>query len=222
MAVAFPTIPVTDLETADVVIGGNYVIVDQSDTTRKASFDTIVSDMRLTKIVFFSEGGFLESKKDLAFNEADQKYYTWNDGYPKIIPVASSPETTGGIGPELWQIFGSSAAGSTGVIDDLGDVTDTIAVDLTQGDTFLVNLTGGQATMTITNPSDAVRTSQMFTMALTQGTGANLVAWPSNVKWSYGRAPVLSYKQGVRDIFQFVTYDHGTNWFGTLVMAGVE
>ena len=221
--VSLPTVKVSDLPTAITVEGGDYVVADQQDTTRKASLDTIISNMSLTKVVFFSEGGFLESKKDLAYFATDGKYYTWNGTYPKTIPMASSPSNTGGVSSNAWQEFGtSSGGGSTGKVVNLGNVTTSALCNLNLGDSFLANLTAGQCVISFTNPTVASNTSQVFTIALTQGTGANLVAWPSNVKWNYGRQPVLSYKTGVRDIFQFVTYDNGNTWFGSLIMAGVE
>lgn len=218
----FATVKVSDLPTALTVDGGNYVVTDQSDTTRKASLDTIVSKMGLTKVVFFSEGGFLESKKDLAFFPTDGKYYTWNGAYPKSIPLNSTPSLTGGVSINAWQEFGAGGGGSTGRVVNLGNLTATGTCNLTLGDSFVATLTEGQCVFTFTNPTIASATSQVFTLSLLQGTGANLVAWPSNVKWNYGREPVLSYKTGVRDIFQFVTYDNGTTWFGSLIMAGVE
>uniref|UniRef100_A0AAU8GF06 Tail fiber protein n=1 Tax=Salmonella phage vB_SEnST11_KE23 TaxID=3161174 RepID=A0AAU8GF06_9CAUD len=221
--VSFPTVKVSDLPSAVTVSGGDYVVMDQADTTRKASLDTIMTRMGIMKVVFFSEGGFLESKKDLAFFETNGKYYTWNGAYPKTIPMASAPSTTGGISENAWQEFGASGGGgSTGKVVNLGSVQGTATCDLNRGDSFVANLTGGQCVIIITNPSTAQNVSQSFTLSLTQGTGANLVSWPSNIKWNYGRVPVLSYKTGVRDIFQFVTYDGGNSWFGSLVMAGVE
>lgn len=221
--ISFPTVKVSDLPTAISVSGGDYVVTDQSDTTRKASLDTIISKMGITKVITFSEGGFLESKKDFAFFATDGKYYTWNGSYPKTIPMASTPATTGGISPSAWQEFGAgSGGGSTGKVVNLGNVQGTAICNLNLGDTFVANLTAGQCVISITNPTTSQNTSQSFTLSLTQGTGANLVSWPSSVKWNYGRTPVLSYKTGVRDIFQFVTYDGGNTWFGSLIMAGVE
>lgn len=221
--VSLPTVKVSDLPTATTVTGGDYVVIDQSDTTRKASLDTVVSKMSLTKTVFFAEGGFLESKKDLAYFATDGKFYTWNGTYPKTIPMASSPAITGGVSSNAWQEFGtSSGGGSTGKVVNLGNVTSTAICNLTLGDSFVANLTAGQCVISFTNPTVAANTSQAFTISLGQGTGANLVAWPSNVKWNYGREPVLSYKTGVKDIFQFVTYDNGNTWYGSLIMAGVE
>ena len=45
--------------------------------------------------------------------------------------------------------------------------------------------------------------SQTITMLLTQGTGANKISWPSNVKWSYGREPVLTFTKDSIDVIQF-------------------
>ncbi len=57
------------------------------------------------------------------------------------------------------------------------------------------------------------------TLTLRQGTGANLVTWPSSVLWQYNRAPVLSYKQGAFDMITLVS-DPVTNKWRGLVDGG--
>lgn len=218
---ALPTVRVTDLPTANIVSGGDYAIIDQSDATRKASLDTIFTNMKVTKVVFFAQGGTLESKKDIAYYAGDNKYYTWNGTYPKTIAANSTPASTGGVNATGWQVFGSGGTNG-GAVRNLGNVTTAMTVDLSLAETFTANLTNGQCVVTFTNPANNPNTSQVFTLVLSQGTGANIVAWPSNILWNYGREPVLSYKTGVRDVLQFVTYDNGNTWIGSLVMAGVE
>lgn len=59
-------------------------------------------------------------------------------------------------------------------------------------------------------------------MCLTQGTGANKISWPSNIIWSYGREPVLTFTQNSIDVIQFLTVDGGSTWYGSLLMADLQ
>lgn len=56
--------------------------------------------------------------------------------------------------------------------------------------------------------------ARQITLLLTQGSGSNMVTWPSNIKWSQGRAPVLSMQAGAIDIISFMTIDNGITWLG--------
>ena len=61
-----------------------------------------------------------------------------------------------------------------------------------------------------------------FTLVLTQGTGANKVQWPSNIKWQHGIAPALSYTQGSVDLMYFITLDKGSTWLGAIIGGGYQ
>ena len=102
-----------------------------------------------------------------------------------------------------------------------GTVTSTLPLDLSLAEAFTATLSSGQCTVSFTNIPVGTNVATSFTLSLRQGSGANLVTWPTSVKWSFGRKPVLSYKQGVTDTFEFVTYDNGVTWQGSLVMGGV-
>ncbi len=102
-----------------------------------------------------------------------------------------------------------------------GAVTSTLALDLSTAEYFSATLSSANCVVSFNNIPVTTNVVQNFVLALRQGSGANLVTWPTSVKWSFGRAPVLSYKQGVTDIFEFVSYDNGTTWTGSLVSAGV-
>ncbi len=102
-----------------------------------------------------------------------------------------------------------------------GTVTSTLALDLSTAEYFSATLSSTNCNVSFVNIPVTTNIIQNFTLTLRQGSGANLVTWPSSVKWSFGRAPVLSYKQGVSDTFEFVSYDNGATWIGSLVLAGV-
>ena len=56
------------------------------------------------------------------------------------------------------------------------------------------------------------------TVALTNA-GNYVVDWPSSVKWTGNETPVLT--EDGTDILTFVTFDGGTNWYGTASCIGV-
>lgn len=62
--------------------------------------------------------------------------------------------------------------------------------------------------------SDPADTARQITLELVQGTGANKVVWPGNIKWNNGRLPVLSYIKNKMDIVTLLTHDSGKGWYG--------
>lgn len=102
-----------------------------------------------------------------------------------------------------------------------GTVTSTLALDLSTAEYFSATLSSTSCTISFTNIPVSTAAVLNFTLALRQGSGANKVVWPNAVKWSFGRSPVLTYRQGAIDTFEFVSYDNGATWTGSLVLAGV-
>ncbi|MNJ45128.1 hypothetical protein D3C77_402120 [compost metagenome] len=99
--------------------------------------------------------------------------------------------------------------------------SENITFDLSSGVSFFSGvLTAANTTVNIINVDNKPNNYQSFSFSLKQGTGANLVSWPSNIFWSFGRKPVLTFTQGKIDIFQLITYDNGLTWFGSLIVAG--
>lgn len=102
-----------------------------------------------------------------------------------------------------------------------GTVTNTLALDISTAEYFSAVLSSPNCTVSFTNVPVTANVVQTFVLSLRQGSGANLVTWPSSVKWSFGRKPVLSYAQGVSDVFEFISYDNGATWTGSLAQGGV-
>ena len=99
--------------------------------------------------------------------------------------------------------------------------SENITFDLSSGVSFFSGvLTATNTTVNIINVDNKPNNYQSFSFSLKQGTGANFVSWPSNIFWSFGRNPVLTFTQGKIDIFQLITYDNGLTWFGSLIIAG--
>ena len=101
-SIRYPTAPISDLESTEVVTLSNSLIIDQPDSTRKTTLASILSSLGIMRCISFSKGGVLESQKDIAFYEEDGTFYTWNGPYPKIVEAGSTPKESGGVGSNAW------------------------------------------------------------------------------------------------------------------------
>lgn len=105
----------------------------------------------------------------------------------------------------------------------INNVEDTLELDMSDGKrVFKATLTAALTQLSVINASGSNLNSQTITMCLTQGTGANKISWPSNVIWSYGREPVLTFTQNSIDVIQFLTVDGGSTWYGSFLMADLR
>ncbi|MGM5670691.1 hypothetical protein [Enterobacter cloacae] len=105
----------------------------------------------------------------------------------------------------------------------INNVEDTLELDMSDGKrVFKATLTAPVTQLSVINASGSNLNSQTITMLLTQGTGANKISWPSNVKWSYGREPVLTFTKDSIDVIQFLSIDGGSTWYGSLLMADLQ
>ncbi|MEI9855117.1 hypothetical protein [Enterobacter mori] len=105
----------------------------------------------------------------------------------------------------------------------INNVEDTLELDMSDGKrVFKATLTAPVTQLSVINASGSNLNSQTITMLLKQGTGANKISWPSNVKWSYGREPVLTFTKDSIDVIQFLSIDGGSTWYGSLLMADLQ
>jgi hypothetical protein len=108
-----------------------------------------------------------------------------------------------------------------GVIEENTDITSSsnaATLNMRDGANFSHTLTEN-VTYTFSNPAGAGKTSS-FSLKVTQDSTDRTITWPAAVKWAGGNYPVLSSGSGKIDIFVFITYDGGTNWYG--VIAGQD
>lgn len=108
-------------------------------------------------------------------------------------------------GPLVLQGFSEKLNNITG--------TGTLTLDLKQGNTFPVSVTGNITSITITNvPTDSVSISLFMTMG---GTGSYSVTWNINgtvVKWANGAPAVLTSTVGKTDVVCLTKV--GAIWYG--------
>lgn len=108
-----------------------------------------------------------------------------------------------------------------GIIEENTDITSSsgaATLNMRDGSNFSHTLTE-DVTYTFSNPAGSGKTSS-FSLKVTQDSTDRTITWPSAVKWAGGNAPVLSSGSGKIDIFVFITYDGGTNWYG--IAAGQD
>ncbi|EOL8974983.1 glycosyl hydrolase family 28-related protein [Cronobacter dublinensis] len=61
--------------------------------------------------VTFTSGATISTPNEVLFNTADNTYYKWTGSFsagPKVVPVNSTPQSSGGIGPGNWLSVGDT------------------------------------------------------------------------------------------------------------------
>jgi hypothetical protein len=89
----------------------------------------------------------------------------------------------------------------------------TLTLDISNGNVFNVALNANISPMVISTPPNSSLVGNFILIFTADGTGRS-VTWASSIKWYNLTPPTLTTTNGKRDIFTFVTYDGGTNWYG--------
>lgn len=98
--------------------------------------------------------------------------------------------------------------------------TSTYNIDLSLGNIFDITL-ANNVTFTFTNPP-ASGNLISCTIILRQDSVGNRTASFTNAKYTDGVAPVLSTGANQVDVLSYVTFNGGTSYFGSFVMANVS
>ena len=99
-------------------------------------------------------------------------------------------------------------------------VTGTFTVDMSTANIFNITLTGS-TTFTFSNPATSGTTSN-FLLAIKQGgSGSYTATWPASVKFPNNSTPSLTTTVGKVDIFNFITFDGCTTYYGSLSLANM-
>ena len=93
----------------------------------------------------------------------------------------------------------------------------TPTVDCDEGNAFSLSTTGN-TTFTFSYAGVDLTTDDVygFVLKVTAG-GTHTITWPASVDWSGASAPAAP-GSGETDLYQFVTYDGGTTWYGALLV----
>ena len=88
-------------------------------------------------------------------------------------------------------------------------------LDLAAGSVHHVILNKPTCELAFKNGNASPTLCQHICLVLEQGSGSNqITTWPSNVRWNQSRLPILSVKQGHKDVIDFFSIDAGGTWMG--------
>lgn len=91
--------------------------------------------------------------------------------------------------------------------------TNTLTLNLNNGNIFNVALNADINTLTITNPPTTTNAGSFVIIFTADGTPRSVTCGGS-IKWPSGAAPSLTSTNGKVDILSFVTINGGTTWYG--------
>lgn len=92
-------------------------------------------------------------------------------------------------------------------------LSNSLTLDLSQGNIFNVALNANLLTIIISNiPSTSHNIN--FTLILTADGNGRSVRWPASVVWPGGIAPSITSTNGKIDVFSFSSTNGGTTWYG--------
>ncbi|CAL9977563.1 hypothetical protein VPHD528_0217 [Vibrio phage D528] len=150
------------------------------------------------------------SKLDVATKFMENIAYGGSeDEYP--IPNNTSVKL-----PSVNKLMNDSVKNVHGKIENMGGVDAICSIDFSKiNAAYSVTLIHPETSITFENTSNLGGRLVQTLIFLKQGMGANKIkAWPSNVKWASGVAPVLSYKKEQEDVIALTTHDGGVTWYG--------
>lgn len=100
-------------------------------------------------------------------------------------------------------------------------VSGTASLDLSLSDIFIVTMTGSPITLTFTNPPSSGIFKNVIVVLINSGGGSKTATF-TNAIYTDGTTPTLSTGSGAKDVLSFFTYDGGTSYFGSFIMADVK
>lgn len=92
--------------------------------------------------------------------------------------------------------------------------SNTLTLNLNNGNVFNVSLNANITTISISNVSAVSNTATVFYLIFTMDGTARTVTWPASVSWAQGTSPVLSSANGNREVFSFLSTNNGSTWLG--------
>ncbi|KAA8734912.1 hypothetical protein F4V57_03905 [Acinetobacter qingfengensis] len=95
-------------------------------------------------------------------------------------------------------------------------------IDVTQASNFYIVLTAATQIQFATYSPDQAEMRSVNLLLKQDAVGNRKVTWASNIKWSQGRQPVLSFDPNVTDIINLFTTDGGQSWYGSMSSGWIE
>jgi hypothetical protein len=92
----------------------------------------------------------------------------------------------------------------------------TATINLSEASSFTINLSSDITTMNVTTMPSSTHVVG-FTLFVKISDPLYSITWPEYFRWQDDTEPTLSIGTNDVDIFTFLTYDGGTNWFAVTV-----
>ena len=108
---------------------------------------------------------------------------------------------------------------------DYGNVSGGTAINCSEGNNFRIRLTGSTSLSFNTVPvdnNDSNKDIYTLTLITQNGGGGHGLSWPSSVKWPGGTVPARTTANGAQDVWVLITYDGGSNWYGSLSLINMS
>jgi hypothetical protein len=99
-------------------------------------------------------------------------------------------------------------------------VTSTaVTLDLSTSNFFDLTLSNATITATFSNPPASGNAFSFTVIARQDATGSRVITWPAAVKWPNGSVPTQTTVASHSDVFNFITVNGGSSYFGGLAMG---
>jgi hypothetical protein len=103
---------------------------------------------------------------------------------------------------------------------NIGTISTNTNINCASGDFADVMLTGS-TNLIFQNCATAGHVDQLTVIVRQDPTGSRTLGYGNTIRWSDNIVPVLTTTANTMDVLQFMTYDGGTIWFGSQVMANI-
>ena len=177
-------------------------------------------------VVLNGFGGVINAiaSDSLALNGQNSSFYT-NASNITTGTIGNSrlPNTISGknITSSIFAAYGESVYANT-------NVNANLVLDLSAFNIFNLTLTANNVVLTMHNPYTSGNATSATLIINQDGTGTRLAtiggrnaanSAAGTIRYPFGSTPTLSTGANKADILQFVTYDGGSNYFGSLSLA---
>ena len=108
---------------------------------------------------------------------------------------------------------------------DLGNKSGTVNLNTSTANNFRIRLTGNTTVNFTSVPVDGNNSSSDIystQIIIKNGTGGASLTWNGNIKWPGGSTPSRTTSNGAEDIWVFISYDGGSNWYGNLALPDMK
>ena len=109
--------------------------------------------------------------------------------------------------------------------NDLGNKSGTVNLNTSTANNFRIRLTGNTTVNFTSVPVDGNNSSSDIystQIIVKNGTGGASLTWNGNIKWPGGSTPSRTTANGAEDIWVFISYDGGSNWYGNLALPDMK